>query len=263
MRRLQLFEFHDLSWFPDQWRGMLTDLLSFFTLTFKPFDPVIPKLKDVLEELNCRTIVDLCSGSSGPWLHIQRKLEDDQAYPVRIILTDRFPNMAAFRRAALLSKGKLSFVEKPVDATNVPTYLTGFRTLFVAFHHFQPKLARQILMDAVSKNEGIGVFEYTERSLDWLLPSLLAPFLVWAMTPFVRPITLSRLFWTYVIPIIPLVLFWDGIVSNLRTYSPSELKELTLGVQRDGYRWEIGKIPTGSCKITYLYGYPTKMSDQR
>jgi hypothetical protein len=70
------------------------------------------------------------------------------------------------------------------------------------------------------------------------------------------------LFWTYLLPVIPLVLFWDGIVSNLRTYSPAELQELTLGVQRDGYRWEIGKIPAGSCKITYLLGYPLGTIDQ-
>jgi hypothetical protein len=260
MRRVHLFEFHDLSWFPHTWRKMLTDVLSFFTLTFRPFSQAVPKLKDALERLDCRTVVDLCSGSSGPLLQIQKQLEEKEAYPVRVILTDRFPNMDAFRRAALLSNGKISFVQTPVDATNVPASLNGFRTLFVAFHHFRPPLAKQILQDAVSKKEGIGVFEYTERSLDWVVPSLLTPLLVWIITPFLRPLTFSRVLWTYVLPVIPLVVFWDGIVSNFRTYSVEELKQLTLDIQDNGYSWEIGKIPSGQCQMTYLLGYPMKPS---
>lgn len=263
MRRFHLFEFHDLRWFPHAWREMLTDILSFFTVTFRPFGPVVAKLRDVLEKLNCRRLLDLCSGSSGPILQIQKQLEEE-GYLVRVTLTDRFPNLKAFRRAALLSKGRIDFVATPVDATNVPAHLNGFRTLFVSFHHFKPAIAKQILQDAVSRQKGIGVFEYTERSLSWFVPSLLAPILVWIMTPFLRPFTLSRVFWTYVIPVIPLVVLWDGIVSNLRTYSPEELKRLTSEIVGDHYCWEIGKIPpSGSCRITYLLGYPTGTTEAR
>jgi hypothetical protein len=40
---------------------------------------------------------------------------------------------------------------------------------------------------------------------------------LFACTPWIRPFRWSRLLWTYVVPIIPAVLLFDGIVSCLRT----------------------------------------------
>lgn len=259
MKRVHLFEFHDLEWFPHAWRNMLTDVLSFFALLFNPFGPLVPKLKQILERLNCRNIVDLCSGASGPLLEIQRQLENKENYPVRITLTDKFPNLEAFERAVAASQGKLAYVETSVDATNVPVELEGFRTLFVSFHHFPPETARQILRDAAAKKEGIGIFEYTERSLHWPLPILLTPLFVWLVTPFLKPFTWQRLLWTYLLPVMPLVAALDGLVSCLRTYSPEELRQLTQEIPCDHYAWEIGKIRRlGTWKITCLLGYPTE-----
>src|SRR2546422_6427005 len=51
------------------------------------------------------------------------------------------------------------FRSEPVDATQVPGDLHGFRTIFTAFHHFRPAQARAVVADAVAKGEGIGVFE--------------------------------------------------------------------------------------------------------
>jgi hypothetical protein len=68
--------------------------------------------------------------------------------------------------------------------------------------------------------------------------------------------------WTYVIPVIPFVLFFDGLVSCLRAYSLGELKEMTKGVSSQGYRWEIGEEPGGllPVRITYLFGWPQTIS---
>ena len=61
------------------------------------------------------------------------------------------------------------------------------------------------------------------------------------MVPFIRPFRWSRLIWTYLIPLNPIVLFLDGIVSCLRAYSPLELSELTRELSASGYIWEIGE----------------------
>ena len=39
----------------------------------------------------------------------------------------------------------------------------------------------------------------------------------------------------YLIPVIPFVLWFDGIVSCMRTYSLRELGELTAGLPANGY----------------------------
>ena len=132
--------------------------------------------------------------------------------------------------------------------------------MFTAFHHFDPDSAQQVLKDAMGKKEGIGIFEYTERTLIWFIAMLLAPLLLWVTAPFVlRPFTWQRLLWIYIIPLPLLLDVWDGIVSNLRTYSPEELNVLIAGMKCDEYIWDIGKVRSfGACSITYLIGIPKR-----
>src|SRR6202030_1715691 len=104
----------------------------------------------------------------------------------------------------------------------------------------------------------IGIFEITRRA-----PSTIGLMFPWALmlcvcTPLIRPFRWSRLLWTYVLPIIPLVLLFDGVVSCLRTYRPHELREIIAKLSATEYQWELGERtnPTGDVPIAYLIGYP-------
>ncbi len=57
----------------------------------------------------------------------------------------------------------------------------------------------------------------------------------------IRPFRWSRLLWTYLAPIIPLVLLFDGVVSCLRTYQPQELREIIEKLSVSEYQWQIGE----------------------
>ena len=202
-------------------------------------------------------MVDLCSGASGPVLHMLELLSEGEKYGVEVTLTDKYPNAEAFRQAAAKRPGQVNGLEHSVDALAVPAELRGFRTLFASLHHFPPGLARRILEDAARRGEGIGVFEFTERRLNAFLAMLLAPIVVLLLTPFVRPFRWSRMLWTYIIPVLPLVALWDGQVSNMRSYSLEELKELTRDIAANGYRWEFGQVKYfPRLRATYLFGYP-------
>jgi hypothetical protein len=257
VNRVQLFEFHDLAAFPSAWRDMLTDIMSFFALRFHVFRPIIPKLAQLARALDNPRLVDLCSGAGGPALAVWRALGSGPERPLPIVLTDKYPNLAAFRRAAQVTGGAVSYIEEPVDATDVPSALCGFRTLFASFHHFRPATAQAILGDAARKGQGIGVFEYTERNLlVWALPILLTPVFCWIVTPFLRPLTWRRVLWTYLVPVVPITGLWDGLVSCLRTYSAQELRDLTEDIGCPGYTWESGRVRSfGACHVTYLLGY--------
>jgi hypothetical protein len=183
---------------------------------------------------------------------------------VTVCLTDKYPNAPAFNRAQIASRNRIHFHAGPVNVTEVPPDLDGFRTLFASFHHFPPQQAQPILQNAVDSQQGIGIFEVPGRHLLTILLVLLVPVADLLVTPFLRPFRWSRLLWTYVIPIIPLVLCFDGIVSCLRVYSPRELAELTERVSfASGYEWEIGEERSGLLPITYLIGYPhpTRQTD--
>jgi len=66
-------------------------------------------------------------------------------------------------------------------------------------------------IDAVDKKRGIGIFEIQERSLFAIIMIIMfLPMGAFILTPLIRPLKWDRLFWTYVIPIVPLLLVIDG-----------------------------------------------------
>ena len=85
---------------------------------------------------------------------------------------------------------------------------------------------------------------------------LLMPLFTWLLTPKMRPFRWSRLLLTYLIPIIPLVVLWDGLVSCLRTRTPEELLALTSSFPR--YDWQAGYARGQGTWLTsvYLIGQP-------
>jgi len=259
VRRFHLLEFHELPWFPAVWRDLLTDFLSFYASAFKPYAGVAPLLADALKGAGDARIIDVCSGAGQPLLSLIPALRRLGIRDLRVILTDKFPNLKV-RENVGKTGGVVTYLETPVDAVDVPSKLKGFRTLFTSFHHFRPDAARAVLADAVRKDEGVGIFEYTERNwLIWTLPTLLVPAFIWLCTPFIRPVRWRRLLWTYLIPVVPIIAMWDGFVSNLRTYSVDEIREFVRQVDDRGYEWKIGRTRSiGLSRVTYAIGFPHK-----
>jgi hypothetical protein len=223
-------------------------------------------LKSVLESLDCHEIVDLGSGGTGPVLLIQEQLGSLENYPVQVTLTDKFPNIEAFKAASAHGGGLVRYIADPIDAAEMPEGLRGFRTMFASFHHFRPEEAKAVLRDAARIREGIGIFEFTGRNPGIFLIMLLSPLYLLLVMPFIKPFSLRKMLFTYVIPLIPLTAMWEGIASNLRTYDPEELMELIEDIESDDYTWETGRVRgtwdigrihgIGLHKITYLFGYP-------
>ncbi|WP_395140681.1 class I SAM-dependent methyltransferase [Armatimonas sp.] len=245
MRRLHFIELTDLPGWPTVFRDGATDYLETVVRLANPYAKIVPKLAAALEACQATNVLDLCSGAGGPWATLLPLLEGQKP---DVLLTDFYPNLAG---------SALPYHIEPVDATKVPEALAGFRTLFASFHHFRPEQARAILADAVEKRQGIAVFEATARTIPALLGMLFVPLAVWIITPRIRPVRFSRLFFTYLIPILPFAVFFDGFVSCLRTYTPDELRELTAGLDQS-YTWEIGSEPVAHSPmpITYLIGLP-------
>ena len=256
MRRIQFIEIEDQPWCPAVLRDAATDYLQHVLNLGQNYAPAAPRLRKLLEETGCRSIVDLCSGGSGPWPTLTAQVAQGPLETIEIRLTDRFPNLAAFEQASRVTGGRLKWSVEPVDATQVPDELSGVRTLFSAFHHFAPQAAVALLADAVRKRQPIAIFEGIYRSPLAVFLTSLMPLFVLALTPAIRPFRWSRLFWTYVIPLVPLLVQFDGVVSCLRAYRPEELLELTRQLGDVGYEWEAAIEGKGPIPLTYLIGRP-------
>jgi hypothetical protein len=259
MPRINLPEFEDQSWFPKILRNMITDYLQFMYARSGIFLPIVPTLKRAFAHSGTARLVDLCSGAGGPVPYLQDHLQRD-GLSIDATLTDKFPNLDAFRALHRETGSRIAFVEHSVDASNVPDSLTGFRTLFTGLHHLSPDLARRVLGNAAQCKQGIGIFEINERSPIALFFGLFVPLFVLVATPFIRPRTWGRFLFTYAIPLIPLVTMWDGFASNMRAYSLSEMDALIADLPPDpDYCWETGRITArGGATITYLLGLPRK-----
>jgi len=62
MKRIHLLEFEDQVWFPNIFRNYLTEILHYQITTYKIYAPVVGKIKSVLQQTDCKQIIDLCSG---------------------------------------------------------------------------------------------------------------------------------------------------------------------------------------------------------
>ncbi len=259
---VRLFEVHEQPWFPQFLRDQFVDELQMILDVMKTYEPIAQLLRKRLEESGCDRVVDLCSGAGGPWPSLVRHFETQGARPPEVLLTDKYPSKAKLRDSESSAANRVHFLAHSIDATRVPRHLHGFRTLFSSFHHLNPNEARGLLQDSVNRRQAIGVFEAPACHALTLLSLLFIPIAAWLFVPFRRPFRWSRLLWTYLIPVIPFVLFFDGFVSCLRAYSLGELREMTSGLESRGYRWEIGEKAGGllPVRITYLFGCPQSVS---
>lgn len=239
----------------------MTDFLQHIVYVYRLYLPIAHRISKALISSKQSHIIDLCSGGAGPWLSLIAPLRKQASNSTLMVtLTDLYPNLDAFQQARDRYPNYINYCEIPVDATQVSAELFGFRTLFSAFHHLNPEQAQAVLQNTVNARAGIAIFESTQRHPLLLLYMLMTPLLVWVNTPFIRPFRWNRLLWTYIIPFIPLIVMFDGIVSCLRTYTVDELQTMVAQLNAPEYHWEIGLermgiLPVG---ITYLIGYPLK-----
>ena len=256
MKRLPLAEIEDQPWCPRAVRDGGTDWLGFMANATRAFSAAVPKLQAAMDAMGTRRIVDLCAGGGGPWLTLARDLAG--AGDVEVVLTDLYPNLDALRAVRSGAAG-VRVHDDPVDATNVPPEFVGVRTMFNSFHHFRPALARAILADAVRKRQAIAVFEgFDHRALGVLAVLLQLPTIL-LLTPLVRPFRWSRLLLTYVLPLIPALVLFDGTVSVLRLYSPEELRALVREIDgHEAFDWDIGTtpVPRSPLGLIHLVGTP-------
>lgn len=251
--RFQGVEIQDLSECPSFIRDGVTDYLGFVVSMLNIYKPIAPILKKLLIESNETEVIDLCSGAGNSLIRLSPFIPEIK----KIILTDLYPNENSFKKARDKNPALIDYSMDSVDAKNYKG--KGLRTLFTSFHHFSDQNAGLILKSAYDERQPIAVFEFTDRSLWSLLMTAPTPLMMLLLTPFIWPWKWSRIFGTYIIPLIPLVAGIDVLISVFRTRKISELKEMTASMQSADYLWEYGTKRTAfMLNLVYIIGYPKK-----
>ncbi len=256
MRRFHGVELSDLTWFPSVLREAGNAYMRVAgELTGQPAK-ILPVVASALERSGENEILDLCSGGGGPVLWMARELSRRRR-PVPVTLTDRYPSEGA-RELVAVRAPQVRYESDPVDAGAVPAERAGLRTIMNAFHHFRPELGQRVLASAVEARRPIVVFEVARRSPITLLAILPTPFMVLLLVPFFRPFRVAWLPLTYLVPVIPLFILWDVLVSTLRTYTTDELLALARAADpKDSFDWQAEeRRVTGPLRGIALVGIP-------
>lgn len=220
--RLHLFEFEDQKWFPSFLRDMMTDYLRFAGNKLGVLNPSLDLITETLKETSKTKVFDMCSGGSGAWISLFPKIKE-VVPDFSLSLSDLYPNIRAFDIVEKEGKGEIKTIREPVDALNVNRSTDSLRTQCLSFHHFDENMAVKLIQNAVDNNDPILILEGQERSLATVIQFMFVPIFVLLLTPFIMPFSVSRYVFTYLIPVLPLLILWDGVVSVLRTYTPEEM----------------------------------------
>ena len=238
-KRMQLFEVADWETFPAVLRFYMVAFLDRLHEMVGSAEVLGDRLSRVLEQHDLNHVQDFCSGNGGLARDVFQSIRQKQT-GLTWTMSDKFPQ-------SLESIQGMDYLEQSIDVTNTeqwPKCEQTLHTIFCAFHHFTPAEARQILEHSQQEKLHLCVFEMSNNAQPkyiWWLAILSAFVTCLILTPTIKGVTLKQLLFTYLIPILPICIAWDGAVSNARTYTKSDLEQLIDWLD-EGYIWTIEEI---------------------
>ncbi|MBI9075655.1 MAG: hypothetical protein JEZ02_09615 [Desulfatibacillum sp.] len=245
MRRIQGFEFNDQAWLPGAIREAIVETLGQGLEMAGVYENVVPEFTNFCQQVQCQTILDLCSGSGEPISILVRAMEKVQAPTPKFLMSDLFPNQEAMARVCARHPDVVEMIPTPVSATDVPRDIDCQAVMINnAFHHFPPDLGLQILRDAVSKQRAIFIVEGLNGDLSRYLSLFVWLFAAGALRPFRSE--KQGLDWVLQAlvtlgPLLPLGA-WDGLVSTMRVHRKRDMMAMA-GLLGEGYAWEFKEVP--------------------
>lgn len=139
----------------------------------------------------------------------------------------------------------LSFIPQKVDATDPPIAVTSlsstnsrsedgefasdtkvFRLYCLSFHHFDDKMAKKVLDSTMETADGFAIIELQDRKLGSLCLIFGHIGYMFASTIFHFWKDPIQLFFTYIVPVLPAVVTFDGLMSCLRVRTFREVVDL-------------------------------------
>jgi hypothetical protein len=252
--RIQVFEFCDQAWLGGALREAFFDGLRFLFKSGGVYRRMHVPFSRWAAAAGHRRVLDMASGNGGPAETMLESARKDGVQMPVIVLSDLFPDTDAFERLKQARPEKVEWIEKPVDAVTAPA--ADLISICTAFHHFSPEAARQLLTNAVRNADGIFIMEVCPRTLLALLVPLLCLIPLMLSCFFAARPSVFKIALTAIVPLVPLMIICDGIVSALRAYRPDEILAMIPEPQRSTWHWEFGSQPyLGVLRAPYFFGH--------
>ena len=220
----KLFEFGDLFWVPEFYHAFLRRFMGALYKVFGYHRLWLPELNRFINKAG-GTVMDPCAGSGYVNELLMKELgKKDLRFYLSDFMIDKNPEFR--ERINNLGDDRIHYLEQPIDVLKDNPDFRCPKIFINSFHHFDNEQVAQIFKLNLSHGDDVLVLEYCDNSFMSYLSMLLGPLVAMIMLPFIteRRLLLVTAIFTYLIPVVPLMLLWDGIVSSLRCYSNKSIK---------------------------------------
>jgi len=262
MKRCQFFEFGDQPWLRGWFREAYLDGLNLALRVARQYDGMQRPFAEWAARTNSKSVLDMGSGGGGPISTLMRAAQKDHVAMPLVVLSDLHPSPAHYAQLASRLGSRIDYVAEPVSATNVHRKEFRLRSLCSAFHHFPPDMARRIIEDAVQNCDGIFIMEPFDRDFRRFFMVLLMGPVLYMLAPFLSPrFRFKKFLVSTLLPVVPLMLLFDGCVSVLRVYREEEIKAMFPAEALETFEFKSGSVPyLGLFRSTYFFASRTNAS---
>lgn len=251
-----LFEFMDCRWLPSSLRVTLRESLECgLSRPFRGYyDWVVEEIKEVVQRHGIEQVVELGAGTAP----LTRRLAaDGEMRGVTFIPCDLQPDTAAFRVLAQLYPGAVRPIYDTFDFSKPKAWSQDtLLVLSASFHHI-PHTRRGRVLESLTMSAGqVMVFEPLRYAPSSFLLAL-ASFVPALATPMLRSGRgrLRRIIWCWLIPVAPLMLTWDGLISCLRLWRRRNWQDWHCTADAIAYQsLERANVQRHSCRTTFPGG---------
>jgi hypothetical protein len=234
MQLPHLFEFMDLPWLPGSLRSTLRDILE--CGNSRPFrryyDWVAEEVATTAKQERCELIVELGAGTAP----VTRRLAKFfRAGEIILSPCDLNPDVPAFKELESQFPAMVQPIYTPVDFSQPKNWDRVTLAFLSATLHHVPSPVRTKVLGALAAS-GCRVMVFEPLNKNWqsvlfvfasLVPALLVP--LWFL---LRPGRLRRFVWCWLVPVAPLLFWWDGWITCLRQWSDVEWNRALQSIPR-------------------------------
>ena len=240
-------ELEDYTWFPPLLRRFQMDFIGFTVSCLKVYEELAPVVKQFTEKNNVQAVQDVCSGSGAPALYMHRQTK----FTGYTVLSDKFPPHS------FNSKENIHYLKKAVDVLDLQVQPGVCYTMYNALHHFSDAQKKQ-LMRKIQEGKGLFLFaEILKPGIAEMLKILFTTtILQLLLVPFIRPFSLLRIFFTWVLPVNLITVTYDGVVSVFKSSTAAQFRKLCDTIQVHNYHITVSEIKSWKSNMVYITGNP-------
>lgn len=240
-------ELEDYTWFPPLLRRFQMDFIGFMVSRLRIYQPAVPLVKRFVENNNVAIIHDTCSGSGAPAVFMHRQIN----FSGKTVLTDKFPCQS------FIAEQGIQYINNAVDVLDMPVQAGVCYTMYNALHHFTDEQKLQ-LVQQMQEGKALLLFaEILQPGIVTLIKIIFTTtILQWLVTPFIRPFSLLRMFFTNLLPVNLFTVTYDGVISVFKSSTAAQYRKLFASMQMPNYHISVSEIKNWKSNIVLIQGNP-------